>query len=96
MPIGKDTDRQGSGRIDRDTGETGETINVEPYWANMHRFFSKAGGPKPGEKGHEDWEAGKADIHRYMHTNQYTKQAADPDHDQYFSGHEQWKKDNPL
>ena len=96
MPIGKDTDRQGSGRIDRDTGETGETINVEPYWANMHRFFSQSGGPKPGEKGHEDWEAGKADIHRYMHTDQYTKQAADPDSDQHFPGHEQWKKDNPA
>jgi hypothetical protein len=31
-----------------------------------------------------------------MHTNKYTKQAADPDHEQHFPGHEQWKKDNPL
>jgi hypothetical protein len=61
----------------------------------MHRYFSQTGGPKHGTPEREDWEASKADVHRYMHTNQYTKQAADPKHDQHFPGHEQWKIDNP-
>ena len=100
MPIGPDTDRQGMSRSDRqqleDDLHSGEAIEMTPNWARMHNYFSKAGGPKPGDKGHEDWEAGKADVHRYMHSNTYTKQAADPDHEQHFPGHEQWKQDNPL
>jgi hypothetical protein len=96
MPEGKDTDRQGGGRIDRDTGEVRETVKVEPYWPSMHRLFSEAGPPKSGTPEREQWDLAKAEVHQYMHTDQYTAQAADPDHEQHFAGHEQWKKDNPL
>jgi hypothetical protein len=67
-----------------------------PNWAGLHRFFTNAPGPDAGTPEREKWDESTADVHRFMHTNKYTNQAADPDHEQHFPGHEQWKKDNPL
>ncbi len=88
MPLGPDTDRQGSERPTRQAIPVrAKELGVEPYWAGTHRVLA-AGGDVEGTTLDE--------VTKLMQTEAYAKQAAEPGHYQNFPGHAAWSEKNKL